>query len=191
MKDDILNELRSQYAIEITNITAIENNDVFNTLLSRLNWFFSRSPLSSYVLFNTSKIGTIIGTDEGYIFRDHQCITFSLNDGSFIRFSPDETDGIDITRVFVNKDARGKGVGKMLMGTLFSFFLLTIGHIPKLTLECTGSLGLGINEESITIDSQIKFFEKLGFKVVYQANSHSYVKMEFCGEEKDVNSYLK
>jgi len=110
MDDAILKELNTKYGIEVKRVLTIENNEVFNTLLSKLDWFFSRSPLRSYVLYNTSKIATIVETEDGYTLKHHQCITFALSDGSHIRFSPDDSDGIQITRVFVYKDSRRKRV---------------------------------------------------------------------------------
>jgi GNAT superfamily N-acetyltransferase len=191
MNDELLNELKNKHGVEITSVTEIENNEIFNTLTSRLKWYFSRSPLSSFVLYNTSKIATIVGTDEGYTLRHHECITFSLSDGSHIRFSPNDSDGIEITRVFVPKKSRRKGTGKMLMGTFFAFLLITLGFIPQITLECTGSIGLGESQESAPIENQIKFFKKFGFQEIYISEKNDYVKMEFCSGDDSIKSYLE
>jgi GNAT superfamily N-acetyltransferase len=191
MNDELINKLNNKLGIEIIGFSEVENNEIFKILKSRLKWYFSRSPLRFYVKYDISEIHTIVGTDKGYICKKHDCITFSLSDGTHIRFSPDESDGIEITKLYVPAHMRRKGIGKMLLGVLTAFLLITIGEIPKLSLECTGALGLDNVGESESIENQIRFFESFGFRVTYSSKVDNYVKMEYYGDENSIKTYLE
>jgi len=183
MDQDFKNELKLKYGIEINEYQKVENNDIFNLLQSRINWYFQTSPLNQFLQYKLSEINTIVETKTGHKLKEHQCITFSMKNGSYIRFSPDENDGIEITALYVPYGLRRQGLGEILMNTLIAFNQKSVGYRPTLSLECTGAIGFGDDQENTPIEDQIKFFQKLGFNVVKNEVHNGYVKMQRIGED--------
>jgi len=183
MNQDFINELKLKYGIEINDYHKVENNDIFNLLQSRINWYFQTSPLNQFIQYTLSEMNTIVETKTGHKLKEHQCITFSMKNGSYLRFSPDENDGIEITALYVPNEFRRQGLGEILMNTLNAFNQKAVGYRPTLSLECTGAIGFGDNKENTPIENQITFFQKLGFNVVNDEISDGYVKMKRIGED--------
>jgi len=106
-------------------------------------------------------------------------ISIELSDGSYIRFGQgDKPNQIEITTICVHSKNRNNGIGGYLMKLMFAFIYETIGFIPPIMLECTGSL----NNNDSSIKDQSKFFRKFGFRVTSKKGYPYYIKMEldFC-----------
>ena len=178
MDEDLLQQLKAELGINVRKIEKIEENDVFQALTSKLEEFLNQFDLQAVISVETMEINSLVESRRDYYtLKQHPCTTLILPDGSHLRFSPDKNNGIEITRVYVNEENRGEGFGTTLMNTFISLCEYTFGYLPKMTLECTGAVGIGEGLQSTPIHNQIKFFGNFGFKVKRQ-NKGGYVLME-------------
>ena len=102
---------------------------------------------------------------------ESEATTISTPDGSHVRFKS-RAKSIDISRVWVNPENHGKGVGTLLMETLLIGGVLdSMVNNPelrndwKIILECTGEVGLGENYQETPVSQQVRFFKRFGFVV--------------------------
>ena len=94
----------------------------------------------------------------------HPQITLWLGN-NHIRLSP-HNDEIEITRVWINPEIHGKGLGSFFMDLVINtLWYLNDFYPPKLILETTGAVGSGKNEQITPIKKQCEFFRKFGFRV--------------------------
>lgn len=111
------------------------------------------------------EIYTFVGSEKNMKLINHNQMTISFPNGSHIRFCP-TPDGIDITRVISNM----KGDGTLLMSMVLAGYFDTLvkfnipDNLTNVTLECTGSVGLGENQRIMKISDQCRFFRKFGFR---------------------------
>jgi len=185
MNQELIKHLRSTYGINVKKIEVIDKNDVFDNISYKLNDFFNRSPLKDYMKYELSEINTLVESKKGFFtLKHHPCITFSLEDGSHIRFSPNQENGIEITRVYVHESSRRCKIGTALMNAFNSLCYYSIGHLPNMTLECTGAIGFGKNQSLTPLNDQIHFFEQFGFTIKKKSKTIGYVLMEYKEIEK-------
>ena len=164
-----------------------EKNEVFKKLEDNLSLMETLSPslkMETYTMATTSTVTT----ETVKIVRLHPSITFELVEfpNTLIRIASVGKDGIEITRVCVDQDHQGKKLGTYMMNTLFLYMIETLGYIPKIFLECIGSIQVGDRNYSNPIQQQTKFFRKFGFRVSVNKFYPNYVKMVF--DESKFNS---
>ena len=95
----------------------------------------------------------------------------------YIRLGCRGKNNIDISRIQVDDGKMDKGFGGMLMDLILMSFFFTIQsnfdkiqskkmNVPMVSLECTGSVGLGKTKRDTPLEKQIHFFSKYCFDVV-------------------------
>jgi GNAT superfamily N-acetyltransferase len=118
--------------------------------------------------------------------------------GGILRFGT-RAKSIDITRVWVDPRIHRKGLGTILMDIFFRSYISVITRpdvtedmIPKIILECSGSVGYGDTKQDTSITDQLKFFTKFGFEVVRNDHKNYYVHLELTksGFKKYVQKYF-
>jgi hypothetical protein len=179
-KRDFLKKYESALGMKIKDTEFIDNNELFETLLNEYKNF--ESFMNTETLLNISVIHkdflTIVEKKKGSVLKFQDTLTFFFLDGSHIRFSSFNDNGIEISRVWVNPDNHRKGFGSLLMELLFDFIEFAEVQPNEFFLECTGAVGAGDNLQSIGIDIQTKFFRKFGFRVDNGKGYPNYVTMK-------------
>lgn len=108
--------------------------------------------------------------------------TISIYDICFIRVTPNERDGIHISRVEVLDEARGKGLGSILLKLFIKLVLNVesnlketgvIDKLPAIDLDVLSNSG----SISVNINKTIALYERFGFKVARCLNAQ-HVEME-------------
>lgn len=160
-----LKPIEKKLGIKIKECVFVQNNEVFNKTLQILP-VFEFFVLKGIIKVESSMIQTLVQVKENNIFKlkVHKCITLFLPDGSHIRFSPYKK-GIEISRLYVNKENIGKGLGSSLMQLVLGLIRTSNNYIPEILVEITGAVGLGDNYIEIGIENQFRFYEKFGFLV--------------------------
>jgi len=69
------------------------------------------------------------------------------------------------------------GVGSFLMEQFENAVVSILGEIPPITLECTGSVGLGKNAQETPVKEQTKFFEQFGYQITSVSSDEDYIQM--------------
>jgi len=164
-----------------------EKNEVFEKLENNLSLIETLSPSLKMDTY-TTPLASTVHTKHQSILRIHDSITFELIEfpNTLIRIASVGKDGIEITRVCVDENHQGKKLGTYMMNTLFLFMFETLGYIPKIFLECIGSIKVGEETYTNPIQLQTKFFRKFGFRVSVNKFYPDYVKMVF--DESKFNS---
>jgi hypothetical protein len=182
--DDIIKHFKKELGINIRKVEFIKENDPFKAILGKLEDFFSQNIMESLIRYETMEINSLVESKRDfYTLKQHPCVTLILLDGSHLRFSPDNKNGIELTRVYINDKKRRNGLGSSLMNIFLSLCKYALGHLPDISLECTGVVGFGEYQTNTPLNIQIKFFESFGFKVK-KRNKGGYVQMEFKGGEE-------
>lgn len=97
-------------------------------------------------------------------------------------------EGLNFSRVMVNRDMKGCGLGTLMMKIVLDYLHSVEKQLEidptKLFLECVGSVGFGENKQDTPINVQKKFFMKFGFqqyKLDYHQNRVVGVHMKMVG----------
>ena len=120
-------------------------------------------------------------TDYLLYTNNSTCIDFGP---AYLRFGS-RAKSIDISRVDVEVDYQGKGLGTVVMDIFMTSMYLTIrkmkdiSTIPDIILECSGSVGYGDTKKETPIREQIRFFEKFGFEL-QRYDKYGYAHMKLC-----------
>jgi GNAT superfamily N-acetyltransferase len=182
---EIISYLKASNGIKVVSVEEINDNEIFLRLKDSFESYFSEiSETQLPLLILMDKIFTAVEMKSGYKLKVHNYLFFELPDGSHFRFSPYGPDGLEISRIWVNPQHLNGGLGSAMMDMFFQYLMDSIGYIPPLFLECTGSVGLGDNAQVTTISKQTNFFRKFGFRVKDGKNYPSYVSMSRPKEEK-------
>jgi hypothetical protein len=176
--EEEIKSIRSASGINIISVEEVDDNEVFLKLKESFYPFFTVYSMVEIPLqFEASDIYTIVEFKKGAKMKVHNCLYFQFLDGSHLRFSPHGKDGLEISRVMVNPNNMGEGIGTRLMVLFFDFVGTILGEIPPVYLECTGSVGLGENNQTRSISDQTGFFRKFGFKVQNRKHYPDFVSM--------------
>jgi GNAT superfamily N-acetyltransferase len=100
-----------------------------------------------------------------------------LKDGSIITFNT-RGESINITKIIVEPEHRGFGLGKVLMSFFFNAVVNHIkvrGYCPKIILECSGSLNINGEDWGIGMEKQVSFFKKFGFEIARQNQDYTHM----------------
>lgn len=179
-KKKFITEFENQLGYKIKSVEFVENNEAYDKLCNALEYFecYMNTVLGYDVKTQMEDMITLVEKKKGMILKFQNAITFTLlNDGSHIRISPFNINGIEISRVYVNPNNHRKGIGSLLMQLLEEFMNYIEVKPEELFLECTGAVGAGDNLQEVGIDIQTKFFRKFGFKVNNGKDYPNYVSM--------------
>jgi hypothetical protein len=150
----------------------LENN-VFTKMKNNL---FQLKKKYTDISFECDSILSVVVRKKKKISKFRQFISLTLKDGSILRFVPNGTDGLEISKLVCSK--RGQGRGTYLMKLFFEILNEILGFIPPLYLECTGSVDFQGAMVQSSIQSQTKFFRKFGFRVDNRKEYPSYIDMK-------------
>ena len=178
-KNKFIHKLKLSTGINIKEVEFIENTDVFRTLIAALGDFerFVCDSTQMDIKAQYKEFLTLVEKKKGGLLKFHNTITFFLEDGSHIRFSPHNKNGIEISRVWVNPENHRNGLGSLLMELFFDFMLFAKVEPSEYFLECTGAVGLGENKQELSVASQTNFFRKFGFRVNNRKGYPDYITM--------------
>ena len=159
-KKDILKRLGEQLGKKVYDGEVIKKNEHFIKLEESVPFWSNEIP---NLRIDVSQIFTLVEKQKGYYLKIQPYISLHLPDLSVIRFSPHLEDALEISRIQTTQI--GMGHGTMLMEIFFCMVRGTLGCIPEIWLECTGSLGHNHTETNHGLSEQTKFFRKFGFRV--------------------------
>jgi GNAT superfamily N-acetyltransferase len=130
---------------------------------------------------------TYMGHSMNYFtYMNNSCLV-GLGNAGFLRFGT-RGKSIDISRVDVEPEYHGKGIGTAVMDTFFLSLISVIKNledkstVPDIVLECYGKVGCGATYKETPIPQQVKFFNKFGFEVVRE-DQHGYTHMKLSPEK--------
>jgi hypothetical protein len=150
----------------------IDENNVFSQIKRNLNQMKQKY---YEICFECDLTSSMVERKKKKIVKVHPFISLTLSDGSIICFGPNEQDGLEISQLVCSK--KGRGQGTYLMNTFFDILNETLGFIPPLYLECTGSIFFKEFSVLSSIHKQTKFFRKFGFRVANRKEYPYYVDM--------------
>ena len=169
--------------IRITQTEDVYSNEVFTTLCERVkNHVRRRRELQSVLHIHIGEMNSIIQRPRENVLKKQESLDFLFCDGSVIRFSSYGEIELELTRVKVPTENRGKGIGGYIMTLALGIVSKSLGFEPTIWLECTGALGSGETYEEYPIEKQISFFERFNFSVEYQESDMVYAQMVRYGE---------
>jgi GNAT superfamily N-acetyltransferase len=184
--EKLITDIKKTSGINIVFVDEIQDNEVFSKLKEVFETYFLLiDKFQVPVQYESSEICSIVEFPHGAKMKIHNCLFFQFPDGSHFRFSPHSTDSLEISRIMVRPEFIGNGIGTLLMEMFFEFVGSTLGEIPKLYLECTGSVGWGDNNIDYNISKQTDFFRKFGFRVL---NGKRYPEFVSMVREKEILS---
>jgi GNAT superfamily N-acetyltransferase len=106
---------------------------------------------------------------------------------SWLRITPNKFGGLHLSRLQVDENFRGKGIGSFLLSVFSKLILNSVSllqedgfNIPFIDLEVLNYVGNGIE---VDVKRTISLYEKFGFRVI--KNSPSITKMELDVMEMD------
>lgn len=169
--------------IRITRTEDIYSNEVFTTLCERVkNHVRRRRELQNVLHIHIGEMNSIIQRPGENVLKKQESLDFLFCDGSVIRFSSYGEMELELTRVKVPTENRGKGIGGYIMTLALGIVSKSLGYEPTIWLECTGALGAGDTYEEYPIEKQISFFERFNFSVECQESDMVYAQMVRYGE---------
>ena len=159
----------------------IESNEVFTNLKNNLE-IIGELTTEEYKCYTSCElVRSAVTKGQNTIVTEHPTISIGLvqYEDSVIRIAPSDNNGIEITIIIIGSSDRGKGIGSLLMNTLFLFIYETLGYISPVFLECTGFINNRGEFIKNPIKNQTKFFRKFGFRVTYNKLYPEYVRMDY------------
>ena len=113
---EIFSSLKASNGIKVVSVKEINDNEVFLRLKASFESYFSEiSETRLPLLILMDKIFTAVEMKSGFKLKVHNYIFFELPDGSHFRFSPYGTDGLEISRIWVNPQHLDGGLGSAMM----------------------------------------------------------------------------
>jgi GNAT superfamily N-acetyltransferase len=178
-KKEFLLQYERALGMNIKDVEFVDNNEIFDKMISSYKEFENFMNVASELnmTIEHKDFITIVEKKKGSVLKFQDTLTFFFNDGSHIRFSAFNKNGIEISRVWVRPDNHRRGFGSLLMNLLTDFIEFAEVQPKEFFLECTGAVGTGDNHQSVGIDVQTKFFRKFGFRVANGKGYPHYVTM--------------
>lgn len=138
------------------------DNELYIFVTERLKELSQEHPYKKILEIQTQPTTMVLS----YMSYDSTATTLSFPFGHITIHS--RAKSLDISRVIVDQDNHGKGLGTLMMSILMHTIVLYIREtekFPKVILECSGLVGLGKNRQETPLHQQVKFFEKFGFEL--------------------------
>jgi len=151
---------RKQMKKEERNIIKYPDNEVYKCVTEYIKVFAEQNPEYTEVSVYKSKM--ILD----YMTYESNVTSWGFPGGVINIRS--RAKSLDITRVMVDKEVQGKGLGTIMMTflmTAIAAFAIWKREFPKVILECNGQVGAGKNYQETPIEKQVAFFSKFGFEV--------------------------
>lgn len=190
--EEVIQSVQESTGIKIVSVEEIADNEVFIRLKDSFKPYFSDfSEFGDRLTLVIDKILTVVELKNGGKLKVHNYLFFELPDGSHLRISPFGSDQIEVSRIWVHPNHINQGLGSEMMNLLLEFIRDTLGFVPPLFLECTGSVGLGENNQESPISKQTAFFRKFGFRVKDGKSYPSYVSMMRPKEESQPKELIE
>lgn len=181
-QSSVLNYINKKSQIKSKKITIVQNNQIFNKLLERLDLL---SSLNSSIDYKIIFDGLNVKTKNKNEVTFHNLLKITINSDSYIKISPTIGNSIEITIIHVDFSKRRKKIGTLLISTVIKFCEMVLGYRPRFVLECVGSLESDGIYSSTGISNQIAFFRKFDFRVENRKHYPNYVMMS--SPESDIN----
>lgn len=158
---DLIKSLEEQTGMVIGRVEYHEVNSVFSKMKEYIESYVGDG---GFIQVKFGDMNTIVETKESATLKVHECITLVYLDGSHLRFSPFDEDGIELTRLWVNPENQRIGLGSYLMEIFEDALMNILGELPRIRLECNGAVGFGQNTQHTPIEGQVKFFKRFGYE---------------------------
>lgn len=156
--------------IKLREVQIIDDTEDFLTLCEKSAgyYFLKVKVVRPFLIFS------LVEDSLGYVLKIHNCLTFVMADGSFIRYSPTEEGLLEVTRIEVAQSRMG--IGSFLLDFTSKLFSMILERTFTIQVELTGAVGLNETLKIIGQENQISFFEKHGFEII--DNSNEIIRME-------------
>lgn len=164
---DLIKSLEEQTGMLIGRVEYHEVNSVFSKMKEYIESYVGEG---GFIQVKFGEMNTIVETKEHSTLKVHECITLVYMDGSHLRFSPFDEDGIELTRLWIKSENQRIGLGTYLMEIFEDSLINILGKLPRIRLECNGSIGFGQNTQHTPVEGQIKFFKRFGYETTKVGN---------------------
>lgn len=111
-------------------------------------------------------------------YNIHKVIVISIGEIAEIVINSYGEFGLEIAHLWISTLHQKMGLGTRLVREVFNLCQSIIGHIPKISLECTGNTTHNGRLYITGISGQTAFYRKLGFRVSDRKKYPLYVRME-------------
>jgi ribosomal protein S18 acetylase RimI-like enzyme len=148
----------------------VSSNVVFKKLTEGLQQY-EKNPEFDYIV-ETRTYGLDLH------FKSHNGITISVGEIALIFINSYGDSGLEISHLWVSPTQQRMGLGTRLVREVFNLCQSIIGHIPKISLECTGNTTHNGKWYTTGISGQTAFYRNFGFLVSDRKKYPSYVRME-------------
>lgn len=149
-------------------------NVVFKKLTEGLQ-HYEKNPEFDYVV-ETRSLG--LELNGVFHFNIHNGIAISVGEIGLIFINSYGDSGLEISHHWVSPIQQRMGLGTRLVREVFNLCQSIIGHIPKISLECTGNTTHNGKWYTTGISGQTAFYRKFGFRVSDRKKYPLYVRME-------------
>ena len=154
--------------------TEVETNAVFNKLIEGLQQY-EKKPEFDYIV-ETRSYGLELN---GFLHCNiHNGIAIGVGEIALIFINSHGESGLEISHLWVSPSQQKMGLGSRLVSEVFNLCQCILGHIPKISLECTGNTTHNGRLYITGISGQTAFYRKFGFRVSDRKKYPFYVRME-------------
>lgn len=171
---DLIKSLEEQTGMLIGRVEYHEVNSVFSKMKEYIESYVGEG---GFIQVKFGEMNTIVETKEHSTLKVHECITLVYMDGSHLRFSPFDEDGIELTRLWIKSENQRIGLGTYLMEIFEDALINILGELPRIRLECNGSIGFGQNTQHTPIEGQVNFFKRFGYETTENMENDGLVKL--------------
>ncbi len=156
---------------------SIKSNILFEKLVEVFKGNFNDDNM---IIGEEQPIISIVENSSTYSHISSPSFVISIGN-SWLRITPNKFGGLHLSRLQVDENFRGKGIGSFLLSIFSKLLLKSVSlllqedgfNIPVIDLEVLNYVGNGIE---VDVKRAISLYEKFGFRVI--KNSPSITKME-------------
>jgi GNAT superfamily N-acetyltransferase len=167
---------------------SIKSNILFEKLVEVFKGNFNDDNM---IIGEEQPIISIVENSSTYSHISSTSFVISIGN-SWLRITPNKFGGLHLSRLQVDENFRGKGIGSFLLSIFSKLLLNSVSlllqedgfNIPVIDLEVLNYVGNGIE---VDVKRAISLYEKFGFRVI--KNSPSITKMEL--DIMEISRYIK
>jgi len=167
---------------------SIKSNILFEKLVEVFKGNFNDDNM---IIGEEQPIISIVENSSTYSHISSPSFVISIGN-SWLRITPNKFGGLHLSRLQVDENFRGKGIGSFLLSIFSKLLLNSVSlllqedgfNIPVIDLEVLNYVGNGIE---VDVKRAISLYEKFGFRVI--KNSPSITKMEL--DIMEISRYIK